>query len=304
MLRRVEAVLLDTPDVTGYIRRTGAELGFFATEPFTGDILVSLKPPGQRRRDGRDLRRPARTSSKSKVPELETRVRPADPGPDQRPGGRERARSRSRSSGPTWPCSASWPSRSATIVEAGRRREDVNTQRRAGQSRHRRPARQRADGPRRADGEPTWRSSSAPPSTARWPAPCPSRTASRTSACATPTPSATTATGWRSCRSAWPRPAATAGGGAAAGPGAGFVPLGPAGLDRASVRSPNELWRENQQPVITVTGRAGQAGTWAASTRELQAKLAGVEVPARLSLGTGRQLPVAAGVVRQPAAWC
>ena len=49
VLRRVEAVLLDTSDVAGYIRRTGAELGFFATEAFTGDILVSLKPPGERR---------------------------------------------------------------------------------------------------------------------------------------------------------------------------------------------------------------------------------------------------------------
>ena len=28
VLRRVEKVLLDTPDVQGYIRRTGAELGF------------------------------------------------------------------------------------------------------------------------------------------------------------------------------------------------------------------------------------------------------------------------------------
>jgi len=47
--RRIEAVLERTSDVSGYIRRTGAELGFFATEPYTGDILVSLKPPGQRR---------------------------------------------------------------------------------------------------------------------------------------------------------------------------------------------------------------------------------------------------------------
>lgn len=49
VMRRVEAILQRTPDVEGYIRRTGAELGFFATEPFTGDILISLKPPGKRR---------------------------------------------------------------------------------------------------------------------------------------------------------------------------------------------------------------------------------------------------------------
>ena len=32
-----------------YLRQTGAENGFFATEAFRGDILISLKPPGQRR---------------------------------------------------------------------------------------------------------------------------------------------------------------------------------------------------------------------------------------------------------------
>ncbi len=49
VMRRIEGVLLETPDIDGYIRRTGAELGFFATESYTGDILISLKPPGQRR---------------------------------------------------------------------------------------------------------------------------------------------------------------------------------------------------------------------------------------------------------------
>ncbi len=49
VLRRIEAILNKTDDVSGYIRRTGAELGFFATEAYTGDILVSLKPPGKRR---------------------------------------------------------------------------------------------------------------------------------------------------------------------------------------------------------------------------------------------------------------
>ena len=49
VLRRVEAVLLKSPDVSGYIRRTGAEFGLFFTESYTGDILMSLKPPGQRR---------------------------------------------------------------------------------------------------------------------------------------------------------------------------------------------------------------------------------------------------------------
>ena len=50
VLKRVETILQNTPDVAGYLRRTGAELGFFATESFRGDILVSLKPPGERRK--------------------------------------------------------------------------------------------------------------------------------------------------------------------------------------------------------------------------------------------------------------
>jgi CzcA family heavy metal efflux pump len=49
VVRRVEAVLRKSPDIAGYIRRTGAELGFYATESFRGDILVSLKPAGERR---------------------------------------------------------------------------------------------------------------------------------------------------------------------------------------------------------------------------------------------------------------
>jgi multidrug efflux pump subunit AcrB len=36
--------------VAGYLRRTGAENGMFATEAFRGDILISLKPPGERRK--------------------------------------------------------------------------------------------------------------------------------------------------------------------------------------------------------------------------------------------------------------
>ncbi len=46
--RRIERVLLDTPEVAALSRRTGAELGFFATEQFTGDMLVGLVPRGRR----------------------------------------------------------------------------------------------------------------------------------------------------------------------------------------------------------------------------------------------------------------
>jgi CzcA family heavy metal efflux pump len=70
VLRRVEAVLQDTPDIAGYIRRTGAEMGFFATESYTGDILVSLKPPGVRRPMDQIVTE-LEEELKEKVPQLE-----------------------------------------------------------------------------------------------------------------------------------------------------------------------------------------------------------------------------------------
>ncbi len=75
VLRRVEAVLRRTPDISGYIRRTGAELGFFATEPYTGDILVSLDPPG-RRPPMEEITDELREELESEVPELETEFVP------------------------------------------------------------------------------------------------------------------------------------------------------------------------------------------------------------------------------------
>lgn len=44
MLRHVEEMLKETPEVESYSRRTGLELGLFITEPNSGDFLVKLKP--------------------------------------------------------------------------------------------------------------------------------------------------------------------------------------------------------------------------------------------------------------------
>ncbi len=49
MLASVEKILLGIPDVRGYSRRTGTQLGFFITEPNRGDYVIRLKPRGQRR---------------------------------------------------------------------------------------------------------------------------------------------------------------------------------------------------------------------------------------------------------------
>src|SRR5262245_45392419 len=75
VLRRVEGVLQRTPDVAGYIRRTGAELGFFATEAFTGDIPISLKPPGERR-EMEEIFTALREELEKEVPQLSTEFVP------------------------------------------------------------------------------------------------------------------------------------------------------------------------------------------------------------------------------------
>jgi len=46
-----ERILATTPEIEGTSRRTGAELGLFATAQNTGDIVARLKAPGRRSRD-------------------------------------------------------------------------------------------------------------------------------------------------------------------------------------------------------------------------------------------------------------
>src|SRR5208283_117249 len=43
-LNAVERILSANPDVEGYSRRLGAEMGMFITEPYRGDFAVKLKP--------------------------------------------------------------------------------------------------------------------------------------------------------------------------------------------------------------------------------------------------------------------
>jgi CzcA family heavy metal efflux pump len=54
-IRRVEAILAKTPEVAAFSRRTGSELGLFATEPSRGDVLVRLKPRKQRNRTADEI---------------------------------------------------------------------------------------------------------------------------------------------------------------------------------------------------------------------------------------------------------
>ena len=47
----VEQILAATPEISGTSRRTGAELGLFATAQNTGDLVARLKPSNERSRD-------------------------------------------------------------------------------------------------------------------------------------------------------------------------------------------------------------------------------------------------------------
>ena len=54
-VRAMEKVIAETPEVAAYSRRTGSELGLFATAQNTGDILVRLKPRADRTRTAEEI---------------------------------------------------------------------------------------------------------------------------------------------------------------------------------------------------------------------------------------------------------
>ena len=72
---RIDKMLNETPDVAGSLRRTGAENGLFATEAFRGDIEVVLKPPG-RRRPMEDIRHDLEQKLGQAVPEAKIETHP------------------------------------------------------------------------------------------------------------------------------------------------------------------------------------------------------------------------------------
>jgi CzcA family heavy metal efflux pump len=55
LIRQAEAIVAKTPEVASFSRRTGSELGLFATEQNKGDILVRLKPRGDRSRSSEQV---------------------------------------------------------------------------------------------------------------------------------------------------------------------------------------------------------------------------------------------------------
>ncbi|HPF61448.1 MAG TPA: efflux RND transporter permease subunit [Gemmatimonadales bacterium] len=69
-LKVVEQILLDTPEVEAISRRTGAELGLFATGQNTGDFIVRLRPPSARTRRTQDIIDDVRGRIETSVPQL------------------------------------------------------------------------------------------------------------------------------------------------------------------------------------------------------------------------------------------
>ena len=51
VISQIEQILKETPEVAAFSRRTGSQLGFFATDPNEGDILVQLKDKRSRASD-------------------------------------------------------------------------------------------------------------------------------------------------------------------------------------------------------------------------------------------------------------
>ncbi len=67
-VRKVEAILSQTPAVASYSRRTGSELGIFATKLNKGDILVRLKPRRQRGRSSQEVMAELRPKVQAAMP--------------------------------------------------------------------------------------------------------------------------------------------------------------------------------------------------------------------------------------------
>src|SRR5271157_3449794 len=275
VLRRVEKVLLDTPDVQGYIRRTGAELGFFATESFTGDILVSLQPPGKRR-PMEEIFDALREELKASVPELETEFKPLVMDQiDDLAGVQEPIEV--KVFGPEPATLRELAAKVGEIVEKVAGVVDVNTHVRLGNPdivvrpdsvQTARVGLTELDVESQLNAALYGQVASTVPEQDRMTkirVRYPDRVRYDHEHLSLLPISLATAT------------APTASTGQVVSAGLGFVTLGQIAAIR-TVRSPNELWRENQQPVITVTAELENRDLGSVN-RELKAKLAALELP-------------------------
>jgi len=70
MVHQAEHILAEHPDVEGTSRRTGAELGLFATQQNRGDLVVRLKPRSQRSKTSEEIIDDVRKRIESEVPRM------------------------------------------------------------------------------------------------------------------------------------------------------------------------------------------------------------------------------------------
>jgi hydrophobe/amphiphile efflux-1 (HAE1) family protein len=70
-LRKVEKILTDTKEVATFVRRTGSEMGMFATQQNSGDVLVRLRPRSERSRDADEILEDLRDKVAAAVPDTD-----------------------------------------------------------------------------------------------------------------------------------------------------------------------------------------------------------------------------------------
>ena len=70
-LRKVEKILTDTKEVATFVRRTGSEMGLFATQQNSGDILVRLRPRSERSRSADQILEDLRDKVAAAVPDTD-----------------------------------------------------------------------------------------------------------------------------------------------------------------------------------------------------------------------------------------
>lgn len=287
VLRRVETILRKTADVSGYIRRTGAELGFFATEPYTGDILVSLKPAGSRR-SMKEIFDSLREELETSVPELETEFVPLVQDQINDLAGVDRP-IEVKVFGPDVVVLRDLAEQVAKIVEKTPGTADVNPHIRMGNPDvviHPNSSAIARAGLTELEVENQLNAalygqvaSTIPeqdrmtrirvryPDSVRFDRSRLEQLPISLAASANTNASTNTNTGAHANPNSSARPA-----------GPGFVPLSQL-ADIRIQRSPNEQWRENQQPVITVTAELGERDLGSVN-RDLQASLGKLQFPA------------------------
>ncbi|HTD24346.1 MAG TPA: efflux RND transporter permease subunit [Terriglobales bacterium] len=71
LVSQIEDIVKKTPEVDAFSRRTGAEMGLYATEQNKGDVLVKLKPASQRSRSADEIINDLRDQITKTIPSID-----------------------------------------------------------------------------------------------------------------------------------------------------------------------------------------------------------------------------------------